>query len=261
MEVDYNMIIKYLVPKKNMFMSKRHIHIYSDNFSNKFKDILQNKFYRFGVTQVDNKNNNISLFTSLLTLLKREFVILSIEEEINIANKFRDILKITNDTIDHNNLLHISKILDINIIIFDFKDGETIKVINNDNICDPWKVTLLLANYENMYEPIIYDTNDKKLFSYNDQIIKKIYSNLKDIKLYELKDIINKIKNDYEPNTTTSSDESIQQIFSKEEKYTFEGLNKLTKIKLSDILNDKNIKFNSKILKKDMIELILSHNN
>lgn len=264
MEINYDMIIKYLVPNKNKFVSKKNIHVYSDNFPTNFKELLQNKFYRFGVTQVDNKNNNISLFTSILTLLKKEFVILSLEEEITVAKKFRNLLKIENDIINDDDLLLISKTLDINLIIFDFKDGETIRIIYNTEICDPWKVTLLLGNYNNMYEPIIYDTNDKKLFSYNDQIIKKIYGYVKEVKVYELKEIINKLKSEQTTEESTEED-NIEKIFSKDipenKDLTYNELNKLTKVKLSEILNEKNIKFNSKILKKDMIELILSNNN
>ena len=51
MEINYDLIFKYLVTKKTIFASKKHILVYSDLFPEKFKNILQNKFYRYGINQ------------------------------------------------------------------------------------------------------------------------------------------------------------------------------------------------------------------
>ena len=89
MEINYDIIIKYLVTKKNSFASKKHILIYSDLFPEKFKDLIQNKFYRYGINQYDAKNNNISFYTSLLTLLNKEFITYNNDEELNSINIFK----------------------------------------------------------------------------------------------------------------------------------------------------------------------------
>ena len=54
MEINYDLIIKYLVKKepvkekKPLFSTQKGILDYSFNFPDKFKDLLADKFYRFG---------------------------------------------------------------------------------------------------------------------------------------------------------------------------------------------------------------------
>jgi hypothetical protein len=100
MEINYDLIMKYLVTKKTLFASKKHILVYSDLFPDKFKNILQNKFYRYGINQNNlqginqnnlqginqnhlqgiNQNNlqginqNNSFYSSILTLLNKNFI-------------------------------------------------------------------------------------------------------------------------------------------------------------------------------------------
>jgi hypothetical protein len=63
MEINYDLIIKYLVKKtSNEFTTQKNLFNYSINFPQKFKDIFGEKFYRFGVTVNDKDNNNISFW-------------------------------------------------------------------------------------------------------------------------------------------------------------------------------------------------------
>lgn len=273
MEINYELIIKYLVSNNTQFSSKKHILVYSDLFPEKFKNILQNKFYRYGV------NQNNSFYNTILTLLNKNFITTNNDEEIIEVNKFKkSLIRILNDyklpnylskIIDKKNIISdtikeeyiqlISEILSINFIIFDFKN-ELINVIYTGNECNPYKPTLLIANYDNLYEPIIYEIDNKKIFSYNDPIIKKLYnSNINTYpsleKEFKLNDKMpNKLLNDSMPNEIKNINE---QIFTKEPEYTIEKLNKMTKKNLEEILKEKNIKYLSKMLKKDLIDLIL----
>jgi hypothetical protein len=178
MEITYDMIIKYLVTPKSIFASKKHMTVYSDSFPALFKDFLHNKFYRYGITQVDLNNNNISFYNSLLTLLNKHFITFTNTEELEEINNFKRELKENNNiTLNKNIILHIqeiSNVLQINFLIFDFKN-ETINIIFCGEKCNPYTPTLLLANYDESFEPLIYEIDNKKLFSYNDLQIKKIY--------------------------------------------------------------------------------------
>lgn len=289
MEINYDLIIKYLVTKKVQFSSKKHILVYSDLFPEKFKNILQNKFYRYGV------NQNNSFYNSILTLLNKNFITNNNDEENLEITKFQKSLnKILVDfelpnylsSIDKKTVLNnineqhiqiISEILSINFIIFDFKN-ELINIIYTGEECNPYKPTLLIANYEDSYEPIIYEIDNKKIFSYNDLIIKKLYNtnienkelklrdNLKEItniknKEFKLRDNLKEITTEFENNLPVQNEDN--GIFTKESnsanesEYTQSKLNKMIKKELEDILTKNKIKFSSKMLKKDLIDLIL----
>jgi len=290
MEINYDLIIKYLVTKKIQFSSKKHMIIYSDSFPEKFKNILQNKFYRYGV------NQNNSFYNTILTLLNKHFITFNNDEEIIEINKFKNsLVNVLNNfnlpnylstIIDKNTVFNkineqhiqvISEILSINFIIFNFKD-ELINIIYTGNICNPYKPTLLISNYDEFYEPIIYETDNKKIFSYNDIIIKKLYNI--DIGIYpslnknfKLNNTLNEIVNDFNINNIViqnidntiiqNIDNTIIQnndniVFTKEEtQYTYAKLNKMVKKDLEKILDNKNINYSSKMLKKNLIDLIL----
>jgi hypothetical protein len=65
MEINYDMILKYLCtnPEKEVFNNKKNLIKYSEGFPKEFKDLLGDKFYRVGVTQL-NSNINISFLYS-----------------------------------------------------------------------------------------------------------------------------------------------------------------------------------------------------
>jgi hypothetical protein len=256
MDINYETIIKYLVTdkKKNNFASNKHILIYSNLFPNVFNELLQNKFYRYGVTQLNSKNENISLIMSLGTLLNKDFITFDSNEELEFYNEFTNELKLT--TVDILLLESITKLLDINLLIFDFK-LEQINAVYSDLVMNPWKPTFLLANYEQQWEPIIYDINFKRSFSYNDQYIKKIYSNYKITywkkdKEFEIIDNIKEI---------IDSLKQQQEIFINKDNIDHKKkYNKMTKEELMKIIQNKNIQnITVKTLKNTMIEAILAN--
>jgi hypothetical protein len=93
MEIDYNIIIKYLskkqVKKEVNFITQKNIFNYSINFPDKFKELLNDKFYRYGITINDNDNNNISFWSSLLTLIDKNFMIPYDNDELILINQFK----------------------------------------------------------------------------------------------------------------------------------------------------------------------------
>jgi len=261
MEINYDLIIKYLVTKKTTFASKKHILVYSDLFPEKFKDFFQNKFYRYGINQID------SFYVSLLTLLNKNFITSTPDDEKYEVNKLKKSIneynnpsQVNTNIMDNNHIQLLSDILDINFLIFDFKN-EDINVIfplqcEDENIkkeeCNPYKPSLLIANYEEFYEPIINDVDNKKIFSFNDQLIKKIYQFVQSNKNIKLKDNISDIVNEFNPKKNNN------QTFIKENEYDSNKLLKLTKKDLQVILDKKNIKVNiTKMLKKDIVDLIM----
>lgn len=254
MEITYDLIIKYLTNnKKNDFEIKKHLVKYSDTFPAKFNEILSNKFYYFGVTVYENKNN-ISFYMSLLTLLNKDFITLTDKEELEYLNSFKMALskKIQNiDDINDTLFESICKVIDCNFIIFDFKNEE-ISSIAADTVLNPWKPTLLFANYDDIWYPILYDVNSKRLFCYNDQFIKKIYTCTKNP--VEIMDNLKELVDEFNVKTNSTF------IKVKQEDYTENSLKKLTKLELMEIIKNKNIKnVTTKTLKNDLIQIILSN--
>jgi hypothetical protein len=131
---------------------------------------------------------------------------------------------------------------------------------------DPWRTCLFLAKNENSWEPI--RNNEKKFFSYNDNVLKKIlsqssinikYFNHKIIKKdFAIFDNLEELVNDI--TKSEHSDDEKNTIFIKTEteiKMSEEKLNKMTKLELITHLKLLNKKPLSKATKKDLIELIL----
>ena len=310
MEISYDMIIKYLAKNdKKIFSNKKHILQHSDKFPIFFSNLLQNKFYKYGVTIFNKNNINISLYMSILTLINKEFITFTIDEEIEYMNKFKKTLKenynnFTNDVNQHIQLF--CNILDCTILIFDFKNNN-IDIAYSDVICNPWKPIFLLANYEDLWEPIMSDS--KRSFSYNHPSIKKILLEgnieyLNNIKKYilndNIKEYINEIQesnnndqesnindqelninddelninddelninddelniNDDELKTFINDDELKQNINKKALDINNETLlmNKKTKNELFEICKTKKLKVNTKMLKKELIDIILNN--
>ena len=194
MEINYDLILKYLGTTKPQysFETKKNLMTFSTNFPKEFNELLGDKFYRLGITQkIDNKN--VSFYTSLLSLLCDEYVSLMESEEnayiTNLHNKMNEYINANPDLniklglkrplFSYNvNVLLLEllvNIFSINMLILDFKTLEIYTVFQTD-IMNPWKPFLLFGKYENNWEPI--KNNDKKLFSYNDSIIKKILTNI-----------------------------------------------------------------------------------
>jgi hypothetical protein len=210
MEINYDLIIKYLsgnnvIEKEkpaSTFTTQKNIYTFSTNWPDKFKELFTDKFYRYGVTVRDNDNNNISFWSSIITLLYDEFIISYTEEETTIINQFRSqlidkynhkqlsnfIKKLDKNDFrerfrldpDNNVLQYVVDTLNINLLIFDFKD-QTINAIYPDDIMNPWEQILLLSRHDNLWEPIMLNNSKgetHRLFDYNQPIIKKIlYTN------------------------------------------------------------------------------------
>lgn len=200
MDITYETILDVLCNKMN-FPSPKYIFTYSDTFPVKFNNFLTDKFYRYGITVYNKNKNNISFWSSILTLLNGDFVTTFNNDEESCINDFKNqllekykkmkldksIRKIDKIDIrerfklepDNAIMQYVVDILDINLFIFDFKN-ENIKVIYSKNTLNPFKQSCLLANYENYYEPILCSISNKeknkRLFNYNDNIIKKIVS-------------------------------------------------------------------------------------
>jgi hypothetical protein len=208
MEINYELIIKYLCkkphtsstikPDESTFTTQKNIFNYSTNFPDKFKNILQGKFYRYGVTTCDHDSNNISFWTSLLTIIDKNFVIPYMSDELSLVNNFKNQLvdkysksKLSSflKSLDKNDLRErfklepdiyvlqfIVDVLDINILIFNFEDLN-INAVYHKDIMNPWKQTILLSKYKNIWEPIMLVRTKghiERLFDYNDQFLKKM---------------------------------------------------------------------------------------
>ena len=289
MAINYDLILKYLVKEeKESFTNQKNFMTYSDKFPNEFKNILGDKFYRMGVTQ-NNEQKNISFYTSLITLLDNNIMLITEEEEINKVNQF--LADINNKVCELPEYLKeiskgaikkylkdresniwiyelIANYLKLNFIIFDFKTLEILTIYCGD-VMDPWKTCLFLAKNEDSWEPI--RNNEKKFFSYNDNVLKKILSqNSIEIKYFNNKiikkdfvifDNLEELINDLTKSEHSENLEDIEDkdaIFIKTEiKISEAKLNKMTKTELINHLKLLNIKPLSKATKKDLIVLIL----
>ena len=209
MDITYETIIKYLVKKdkhvnkpevlsvKN-FVTQKNIFNYATTFPNKFKDLFTDKFYRLGITVLDKDKNNISFWSSLLSLIDKDFIIPFSSDEHSMISLFKNELleqynknKLTPllkdmDKVDIRERFklmpdiitfqYIVDILDINIFVFDF-ETENISAVYNKDIMNPWKQTFLFAKYENVWEPIMLVKTKgeiQRTFDYNNLNVRKI---------------------------------------------------------------------------------------
>ena len=209
MDITYETIIKYLVKKdkhvnkpevlsvKN-FVTQKNIFNYATTFPNKFKDLFTDKFYRLGITVYDKDKNNISFWSSLLSLIDKDFIIPFSSDEHSMISLFKNELleqynktKLTPllkdmDKVDIRERFklmpdiitfqYIVDILDINIFVFDF-ETENISAVYNKDIMNPWKQTFLFAKYENVWEPIMLVKTKgeiQRTFDYNNLNVRKI---------------------------------------------------------------------------------------
>lgn len=210
MEINYEIIIKHLCNKNSKttekkqkleidtFVTQKNIYTYSSTFPEKFKELLNEKFYRYGITVYDNEHNNISFWTSIMTILDKNFIIPYSTDELAIINQFKTQLLNSYDKnkvseyikqFDKNDirerfklnpdltvLQYVVDILDINCWIFDFK-SEEVNVLYPKDIMNPWKQSIFLATQGIFWEPIMClktKGNVTRLFDYNNATFKKI---------------------------------------------------------------------------------------
>ena len=300
MEINYNLIIKYLCQNTNsrskpddVFVTKKSIYNYANTFSEKFQCYLSDKFYRMGITVFD-KSNNISFWSSLLTLVDKDFSISYNNESLIINNYKTELLdnfsiikdktyKIFSDKTllrdklnkepDNELLEYIVNIINISFIIFDFKSNN-IYTLYSGSMMNPYKSIFLFAKYDNYWEPIMIikdKVNIQKSFNYNDNFIKKLldsndisyYDNQKEYKIMDLSEIITLEKNKLCKNKKDKDMPKEDDIFINDElnKYKLLNKTKLTKMKLEDIkklMEELSLDIpNVKYTKAILIELIL----
>jgi hypothetical protein len=207
MEISYDLIIKYLLPKLELnntnFVYKSTLpNIMSDSFPTKIKSYLKD-YNRYGVNIYDLHNNNISFWSSLLTLLNEQFNVSIDHSDIEFINKFKNDLvdkysksklQFKIDKIDIreqlklipniNILQYISDILKYSILIADIKDDKFYIIYNLTYINSNHNI-LIMSKYDNFWEPIM--NHNKKIFNYEDvsHILDNVlyYDNIKEIKL------------------------------------------------------------------------------
>jgi hypothetical protein len=212
----YEMIIKYLTPEKNPFSLK------SNDLLN-FTKLFDDNFFRANVENSSFKNCILYCFD--LTEL------------------------------DNYSLTEIVSELNINIIIFDFKDNNIYSDYNGD-FFNPWKPTLYLANYNEWWAPIV--CKDNKIFSFSSPKSNILKNNIliQTILKYKTNDqiIINDNFSeiiDLEGFTNTS------ETFITKEKPSLNKLEKMKKAELLELCKELNkVIDTSKQTKKDLIEII-----
>jgi len=279
MDIDYNIILNYLCNTKSNFSNKLNITENANNF-NKFKNLFSSTYFRYGVHVYNNNNNNISFWCALLFCLDSKFITKNLKEidesiesfkhaitnneELNKIVDDEDIKDIVNNTLHPYFIEIICNFFKINILIFDFKNDEILSAYINSYF-NPWRLTVYLANYDNIWEPII--SNDKKYFSINndtDGVLKNIlledinYYN-KDIKCFTINDnikIILKDENILYDNIKTDNNTFISPEYLTEN-LTSNKLNKMKKDDLLKLINDLNINISmNKPRKIDLINIV-----
>lgn len=283
MEINYDIILKYLCENKNQFSNKLNITQNSNKFQ-KFKKFFTNSFFRYGIQIHDKNNNNISFWTSLLFCLDKDYLSKS-EEQINnninsikkrIINSYKnklykknDITQIISDTSNSLFLDLITDFFKLNVIIFDF-ENENISIAYYGDYFNQWRMTIYLANYKDFWEPII--ENNKKFFNITDDcdnILKKIlleninYYNL-NIKSFTINDNFDYILKNENLNTDIDIDfveNNVNETFiSSNTLIKNLSVNKLKKMKKNDIIklfDDLSIDIKiERIKKNDLINIL-----
>jgi hypothetical protein len=287
MEITYETIVKYLgkkVPKveTNTFLTQKNIFNYATNFPPKFSELLSDKFYRMGVTQQDDKKNNISFWSSLVSLIDKDFIIPILTDEVTTINQFKEQLleiysksKLSQHLKDLDKgdvrerfkldpdtyvLQYIVDMMDINMLIFDFK-SLSISALYKKDILNPWKQTFLFARSDSNWEPIMLvraKGEIQRTFDYNNMNIRKIilsdsvkyYEGIKKEYIYmdNIMDVIELEKKklkivdivEIDSDSSVKTDIEEDDIFvEKDEINELKQLNKtkLTKMKLNEVID------------------------
>lgn len=260
MSLNYDTIINFFENnEKDTFKTKYNILKYDTDFSC-FKDIFNNKYYRYGLP-----NTYMSLITSVLFVSDKKFIIMDLDEQISTVKKINSELNILHKDIpkyskfNYNDILIelISDHLKLNFLIFDFEDNN-IYAVNCDANFNPLRPIVFLATKDKYFEPIIKENH--RLFSYNDNIVKKILS--KNISYFDIPNLNKKFKlsSDYKKFVTKTDNSPSIYIKKNTNNFTETKLKKLKKDNLFQLVEDLNIKININNPKKDdLIKLILEY--
>jgi len=247
----YDIIINYLMPVVNNFSQHPNIPLKSSEFTF-FNKIFDDTFHRYGIITSEDNDKNISLNSSILYCLDENYHNIPLNQITNL--------------IISNNIKNIVKELNINIIIFDFKNNKISSEYFGDYF-NPWRPTIYLANYEEYYEPII--TKESKIFSFSSYKSNILKTNILSQQIYkyntdELININDNFKEILELenfNKSLESNPNYNDAFtsSEEEVYNKSKLEKMKKDELIQLCSklNKNITI-SRPTKKDLIEIILN---
>lgn len=255
MSITYNDIISILCNNNNKFSTKLNIMKFVDQFSC-FKNIFTNDFYRYGIHIYDNEYKNISFLSSVLYCIDDNY---NYTDKSILFNKINEIY----DNLE--NIFDIVNKLNLNIIVFDFKNDK-IKTIYEGDYLNPYKETIFLANYEKYWEPIC--CKDYKLFNITlskcnilkNKILNNNISYIDDTKIYVLNDNLNEILEE-KFGIIENNDESFTTKNTIYSNLTKNKLNKMNKPDILQIIDDLNIdiSFLKKPTKIVLIELILKN--
>ena len=94
MEINYNTILKILVNEQldNNFTNKVYIMQYASDFTY-FKDIFDESFYRYGIYNYDESQNNISFLCSLLFCLDKKYFSKEKVDTLHLIKKLKNNIK------------------------------------------------------------------------------------------------------------------------------------------------------------------------
>ena len=90
MEISYNTIIKYLSNEiENENIIKPNLICNHENFPEKIKNLLPDNFQIYGTLNKNYSNLNVSLWTSILFLLNKKFILLSQKEQFDYIERIK----------------------------------------------------------------------------------------------------------------------------------------------------------------------------
>jgi len=227
----YDIIIKHLTPPVNNFSLQPNIVMKSEDFSF-FNKLFDETFYRVGI------NSEKSLINSINYCLSTSIDFLC-------------------------NIKELIKLLDINIIIFDFKNNKIMMEYNND-FFNPWKSTIYLANYDDWWEPIVCKYT--KIFSFSSQKANILKNNILHQQITRINGESININDNFQEiidiegfNKSNKSED--EEEYNNEafiiEKPNKPQLNKMKKDELLELCKTLNKTINNKKTKKDLIDIIL----
>ena len=263
MEINYDTIIKYLCNENNnSFITKKNISRMITEFS------LFKNFFRTGINIFNQKNINMSLLYSILYNNNKQFIYLEDNEKFNNIEHILNNIKIEWNSITDSNINKIEgtqlifkymngklenykkfyiilcKCLHINILILDFKNKETKLYSDSYNIINPFLPTIILAKYDNNFEPVY--SNEHKIFNIMNNMFSSI---LNKYKVKTIKDLTLKNNNN---NIFINTNNSIPNKTK---------IKKMKKQELLDLCTTMKIDFNNKDTRAILINKILKKIN
>jgi hypothetical protein len=255
MSITYQDIVSVLC-NKNKFSTNLNIMKFSEQF-NYFNNLFDNSFYRYGIYNFNNEYKNISFVSSILYCIDDNYFTIEKDELFNKINSIYEYIK---------NIENIVEYLNINIIIFDFKENK-IKSLYNGEYFNPYKETILLANCDDDWEPICckdcksFNINSNKSNILKNKILNKEITYYNDDKIFTINDNAVEITDDKFNKNEIVNDDSFTTKNTIYSNLTQNKLNKMVKGDIISIINDLNIDISElkKPTKIILIDLILNN--